>query len=204
MNVRRLIVALLAMAIAPLAYAESGAVVVGETVVAHDFSMTHIDDLAVIDTEVDVMGAVLQPMEPRMVKGGGKIVHEAWYDEEGVHRETFKAIVGVRVPSKVPGFDTIKGAMNADLRLVMSANGVPYAECMLAVQPVTSRTFVNYALDLRAMYIEMRPNQGICDIDLNKAGIQVGIPQMHYKDLITTFVKGKPYETYDFLDGYCY
>ncbi|MDH3587920.1 MAG: hypothetical protein OEQ74_00815 [Gammaproteobacteria bacterium] len=201
MNVRRLIVALLALAIAPLAYAEGGSVI-DEMAIARDLALTHIGDAANAEG-FDVMSAMLEPMEFLSVEGAGKVHHQAWYDADGVYKQVYRGIVGVAVPSKVPGFETLKSAMNADVSIILSTNGVPYAECMLAAEPGTSLTFVMFELDLRAKYSDVRPNRGICDIDVLKTGTQIGIPQMQYKDALTVVVKGKPYATYEFLKGYC-
>ena len=200
MNVRRLIIALIVMALGSLAHATDP----GEMGATLDLTITHPSNVPVTVTDVQTMRVSLLPINLEMANGEGTIIHESWYEDDGVLRETFNAKVIVQVPSKVPGFTTLKGAMNADVRIGLETNGVQRAECMLAVQPVTSRTHVEYALDLRALWFEVRPTIGICDIDMETAGIQVGIPQMHSRDLLTTYVKIMPAdEKHAFLDGWC-
>ncbi|NNF61714.1 MAG: hypothetical protein HKN06_10370 [Gammaproteobacteria bacterium] len=201
MNVRRVIITLIVMALGSLAHATDS----GGMDAARDLMVTHPSNVPVTVTDVQTMRVSLLPINLEVANGEGTIVHESWYEDDGVLRETFTAKVLVQVPSKVPGFTTLKGAMNADVRIGLETNGVLRAECMLAVQPLTSRTYVEYALDIRALWFEIRPTIGICDIDMEKAGIQVGIPQMHSRDLLTTYVKIMPAdEKHAFLDGWCY
>lgn len=148
------------------------------------------------------MTAVLRPMVD--VYAGGRMLNKAWYDNKENYRESFVAMVGVQVPSKIPGFATLKEAMNADVRISISNNGVAFAECLLAVEPVTSRSAVHFAVDLASFWDEVKPNKGICDVDLKTPGLQVGIPVLSYKDRLTALVRGKPYKEFEFLEGYCY
>lgn len=172
-----------------------------------DFAMeiinpqTSIMDVGLADA--DVMTAYMQPMFESIV-GGGKVVHKGWFDNRGDYRQSFVIVVGVHVPSEIPGFATLEEAAKTDVRVRISSNGIATAECLLAYEPVISRSAAYFAVDLSAIGDEVKPNSGICDVDLNQAGLQVGIPLLNHKDHLVTYVRGKPYGEFEFLDGYCY
>ena len=152
------------------------------------------------------------------VKGLGRVEHYVFFDREGIKRQTYRAFVTVRIPSDVPGFETLEDALEADVRIRLAAETavdqptvrpspkayIPYAECMLAIQPITSRHFVTYELLMVDHGHGLKVAKGVCDIDIASADIQVGIPQMGYLDLITGFVEYEADPDMAFMEGYCY
>ncbi len=182
------------------------ALAMGSAAQAVDFTQPDVDDLidyAAIHN-LDLMYADLEVMDPAVLKGAGKVTHYVWTNDQGNEKHAYSATVKVQVPAKVPGLETLKAALNADVRIRLVSEGVKYAECLLAVQPVTSRTYVTYELQIAGRGDEVKPLKGVCDIDLVTPGIQAGIPQMHRLDLITSFVRHDVRPVTDLMEGYCY
>lgn len=152
------------------------------------------------------------------VQGLGRIDHYIWFDSDGIQRQEYRTVVTVRIPSDVPGFETLENALEADVRIRLAAETavdyptvepspsayIPYAECMLAVQPITSRSIVKYELLIEDTGKGVKVAKGVCDVDITSADIQVGIPQMGYLDLITSFVRYEADANVAFMEGYCY
>ncbi|MBT8136357.1 MAG: hypothetical protein KJO54_04995 [Gammaproteobacteria bacterium] len=152
------------------------------------------------------------------VQGHGRLDHYVWFDREGKQRQTYRAVVTVRIPSDVPGFETLEDAMDADVRIRLAARTdvdfptvepsptayMPYAECMLAMQPVTTRDFVTYELLITGFGNDLKVAKGVCDVNMLTTNIQVGIPQMGYLDLITSLVRNDADTNLAFMEGYCY
>ena len=160
--------------------------------------------------DLDVLYADLDVLDIDRLRGYGTVRHYLWSDQDGRGMQSYNATVTIAVPSKVPGFETLKAAMNADVRInLIGAAGIPYAECLLAVQPVTSRTFVTYELqlvaheDAVAPVLNIKPVKGVCDVDVDTPGIQVGIPQMEARDVITGFARYETAPRVDLVRGYC-
>lgn len=195
MNARLTALVIGALLASPLAYA-----VGGPPMQEVQFPYTWLADVP--GNDVLVMWAELEVMD-EAVKGAGKLKSHTWYAPNGELTRSFKTVINVGIPSKLPAFATLADAMDADVRIRITGEGVPYAECMLTLEPVTARSYVTFTLDLVAVGDDVKPVKGVCDINLEETGIQVGIPELHYLDLITTYVKGKPYDETEFLRGYC-
>lgn len=147
---------------------------------------------------------IFEVMDTDRVKGAGRVTHYIWTENDGIQKQAYRTVVHVQVPAKVPGFETLKAALNADVRIDLYSQGVRYAQCLLAVQPVTSRTYVTYELLVAGAGDEVKPIKGVCDIDVNLRGIQAGIPQMQFEDLITSLVRYDTRPDIHLMEGYCY
>jgi hypothetical protein len=171
-------------------------------IVPQDLSLYWQDQQASAPTDVAVMTAHLRSLDDP-VFADGMVVHQSWFDTDDSYRQAFRANVVVQIPSKVPGFDTIANAMDADLWVRFSHHGNVYAECRLVVEPVVSRSAVHFAVELQADNGDVKPIKGICDIDTVVPGLQVGVPTLEHGVMVNTVVVGKPFHECDFMVGYC-
>ncbi len=197
MRARSMVAVLAAMAVGPLAQAAD--------FTAPPFSDLMPADAIVSGVNVDVMFANLQATDPDAIKGDGKVLHAIWYDKDGIKRQAYRTVVKVRVPAKVPGLDSLMGVLSADVRISLTSGGVPYAECMLPLQLISSRATAIFELYLEGRGVGVKPHKGVCDVDLDAPGIQNGIPEMHFQDLVETIIWADVMAPgYKAMEGYCY
>ncbi len=164
-------------------------------------------DAVVQGPPVEVMFANLESivLDGPSVQGNGKVLHSVWYNRHGIKMQAYRASIEISVPTDVPGLDTLMDVLSADVRISLSSGGIPYAECMLPVQLISSRSTAIFELYVQGRGVGIRPHKGICDVDLSEPGIQIGIPQMHFQDLIEAIVwTGDTSPGHAFLEGYCY
>ncbi len=179
---------------------------VGGAAQAVEPSFPELDGLLDYDAIVDfdLIYADLEVIDVDTVKGFGTVRHFTWTTDAGASKQVYRAAVTVRVPARVPGLESFKSAMNADVLLVLDHKGMPYAECLLAVQPITSRTYVTYELELLANGDFVKPTKGVCDVDLETPDIQVGIPPMRYLDLVTGVIRHQVPHDIELMRGFCF
>ena len=185
------------------------AMAVGSLAQAADVEAGAFNDLmpadAILAGDAVVMFANLQATDAAAIKATGRVLHSIWYDESGVERQAYRTVVKVKVPARLPGLDSLAGVLGADVRISLSSGGVPYAECMLPVQLISSRSIAIFELYLGARGDEVKPYKGVCDVDLETPGIQFGIPQMRFQDLIETVVWADDASPgFRVMEGYCY
>ncbi len=137
------------------------------------------------------------------VKTDGELDYVVWSDQYGAKRETFGATLLVTIPSKLPGFENVASARDADMRLRLSHHGNDYAECRLVVDPVVSRHFVVFSFQVMGYNDDAKPVRGVCDVDLLTDGVQLGVPSIDQGVMITAFVKTDHAGDCDFAQGYC-
>ena len=154
--------------------------------------------------DLELMYADLKVMDADRLNGFGAVRHFIWTNYDGEVKELYRATITVDVPAKVPGFETLEAAMNADVRILLRTEGVPYAECLLPAQAVTSPAYVTYQVEMIVHEDFVKPIRGICDINLRTPGIQPGIPQMHYLDLITGLARHETVYEVELMEGFCY
>lgn len=197
MRARTILAVVAAMAAASIAQAEApGLPAFGDPMPA---------DAAIHD--LDVMFVHLQPVvaDGPTVRGEGEVLHSIWYNKEGIRMQAFRTVVEIGVPSEVPGLDTLIGVLSADVSIEFNAGGVPYAQCYLPVQLISSRSNAIFELYLEGRGVGVKPHKGICDVDLQTPGIQIGIPLMHAQDLVETIVQVDDVDPGRIImEGYCY
>ena len=199
MRARTLLAVLAAMAVASTTQAEE--------LTAPAFDNPMPADAVVQGVNVDVMFANLETIraDGPVVQGGGKVLHSIWYDRAGIQRQAFRATIEIAVPTDVPGLDTLMAVLGADVRISFSSGGVSYAECLLPVQLISSRSTAIFELYLEGRGVGIKPHKGICYVNLHEPGAEIGIPQMHAQDLLEAIVWADDTSPgHEFLEGYCY
>ena len=66
-----------------------------------------------------------------------------------------------------------------------------------------SRSSVSFTVDVHAVDEYVKPLMGLCDIDLIRPGLQLGVPSVEHGVMIKTLIVGKPFEELEFLEGWC-
>ena len=156
----------------------------------------------VMDPGVQMMTADLIPVEG-VYNSEGRLVHRTWYDTNDVFHTSFMTEVYITVPNKLPGFETMDSAMNADVSIKLSHHGVPYAQCWLTPLPVVYRSAVVFGVDIEARWDGVKPRVGVCDVDMTAHGIQSGVPSLAHGVMINTYVADKFHEEFMILEGWC-
>ena len=128
--------------------------------------------------------------------------------------DRFKGEVTVPVdPSSALGITDETAAAAADIRLIFSRGGNPYAECFLVLAEIETEeeegalvTEAEYKVDVRQRLTNgttvLQEVRGTCDTDLGTLGIQAGIPDVQAGDVATArLVLPSPPGPLDFLQG---
>ena len=110
--------------------------------------------------------------------------------EQKTSKTEFSAEVKIPVPSTALGVADTTAANNATLFLVLRDNlGVDYAECHLDLNKTKTVTnkgisglIAEYEVKVSNRKGFLQASLGVCDIDLTTAGIQSGVPLIHYGD----------------------
>lgn len=138
------------------------------------------------------------------LKAHGRLQRDEWWLSEGSVMRDFTVNVRVAIPGKFSAFHSYDAAMNADVWVQLSNRDGAYAECQLVMQPLTWNGPVSYKVKLMSQNDAVKPLTGICDVDLAAKGIQVGVPVLGFKDVVTVFVRDEaPAANRAFVKGYC-
>jgi hypothetical protein len=109
-------------------------------------------------------------------------------------KEEFDGKITIPVPGL--GITDEATAMEADLRLLLSREDTPYAECLLEFDEFEteedegeSHSEAEYTVNVRSQMRKgialQQARKGTCDTDLGTEGIQLGVPDVQAGDVIT-------------------
>lgn len=126
-----------------------------------------------------------------------------------VWKDRFKGQVEIPIPSPGLGISSPEEAVAADMRLILSRAGTPYAECVLALaEDEEDEGEAEYRVDVEWRVKKgvpiLRQKKGTCNIDLATEGAQAGVPDVRAGDLVTAVRVQNPADrTQDlpFLEG---
>lgn len=114
--------------------------------------------------------------------------------EQKTSKSEFSAEVKLPVPSMALGVATVTDASDATLTLYLTdSQGLDYAECSLDLKQIknTKKTRRSAASSVAEYKVEIKNRNGflqgqygVCDVDLNTAGIQSGIPLIQVGDSV--------------------
>ncbi len=166
-------------------------------------------DFTVTFPYVDTMVADLKTCcDDYDVKGKGRMLATYWHDMDGQVRGKFTINTVVAVPNKVEGFWTLRDAMDADVRVMfMRKPDGEFAECYLAFQGFDfgigkGEAVARYALELAIENHHVKPLKGVCDVELFMHGIQNGVPELQFNDLLKTMNVVDGNKT-SYMKGFC-
>lgn len=138
----------------------------------------------------------------------GEAKHEQETYNGVMKKDGFEGEVKIPIgPSSALGIVDQAAAMNADIRLLLSRSGTPFAECHLdfyKIERKRGRVMAEYKVDVRMAYGALQTRMGVCDVDLtnsNAAGdaiIDSGVPNAQVNDVSTALLVD-PTEEYDNL-----
>lgn len=133
----------------------------------------------------------------------GKAKRKAEARNEVVEKDEFEGKIKVPVPSTGLGIANEATAASADIRLVLSHGGTPYAECLFEFDELETeeedgeiQTEAEYKVNVRLQLKKGTPilqaRKGTCDTDLGTAGIQTGVPNVREDDTTTAILVVNP------------
>lgn len=150
------------------------------------------------------------PLEPG---AEGEAKHKKETQKGVVKKDEFKGTVKIPFPSTALGITDEDKAKAADVRLILSQAGTPFAECRLAFDKIEAddddddddaAVMAEYKVSVRMQKGTVQAKKGVCDVDLLTADIQSGVPDAQADDLVTaTLVVDSTDRTkdVDFLQG---
>ncbi len=142
------------------------------------------------------------------VKAKGQMLGRFWYNAQGQAKANFTIDTVIAVPNKVQGFHTLEDAIDADVRVeFMRKPDGQFAECMLVFQGFErggpdEGAVARYGLEMTIKDGVVRPVQGVCDTNMHQKGIQVGVPELEFNDLLEAVSMADGNMT-GYLKGYC-
>ncbi|MEQ1528593.1 MAG: hypothetical protein ABL925_04695 [Methylococcales bacterium] len=114
--------------------------------------------------------------------------------EQKTSKSEFSAEVKLPVPSAALAVANVTDASDATLNLYLTdSQGLDYAECSLDLKQIknTKKTkrsaavaVAEYKVEIKSRNGFLQGQYGVCDIDLNTAGIQSGIPLVQVGDSV--------------------
>ncbi len=114
--------------------------------------------------------------------------------EQKTSKSEFSAELKLPVPSAALGVTNAANAYDATLNLYLTdSQGLDYAECSLDLKQIkntkktrrsTAGSVAEYKVEIKNRNGFLQEQYGVCDVDLNTAGIQSGIPLVQYGDTI--------------------
>ncbi len=177
-------------------------------------SWMHVDPTVTSAAYTETMFADLTPCcDGFAIDAKGTMLAKTTYSTAGKAFTNFTINTKVAVPNEVEGFQDILDVFDADVRVQFARKGVGiFAECLLVFDglepdkpgdPESSAVATaQYALKMVVRHGQVLPVNGVCDIDLAQPGIQAGIPEMQFNDVLET-MNVMPGHHVSYLRGYC-
>lgn len=123
------------------------------------------------------------------VKGWAKRVTSAIRQTNGsvLTSDAFEGALLVPLPSV--NLD-LTSAKQAAVSVVLSRGGSAYAECNLDLRTVLTNGVAEYKVAVKNLGGYLKAYYGVCDTNLTKGGIQLGVPRVHIDDQVTAELAG--------------
>jgi len=138
----------------------------------------------------DTLEANLSVMNDMSAVLTGHLQNDDWYTPDGSHFASLAVYVSVAVPTRIDGFSTFGEVLDADIWIKLIGREGMYAKCQLVLQPIFGiGTPVIFKVQIAAKDNVAKPFSGLCDIDLEKEDIQLGVPDIRHGDTVVTYIK---------------
>lgn len=123
----------------------------------------------------------------------GKARHNKKVNKKGVlKKDEFIATVEIPIdPASALGIVDRASAENADIRLILSRDGAPFAECLLEFREFDGDDEAKFKVDVRIKKGALREKKGACNVSTGP-----GVPDAQAGDVATARTGG-----IDFLQG---
>lgn len=113
-----------------------------------------------------------------------------------IKKNKHRLVLNLHVPfhNTILPVSSFRNARALDVRATLSRDGAPYAICFLAPNRDRNRPFsIEYKVDLELKIKKnrFRSKKGYCDIDLNQADVQRGLPELNRGDSIVVTEESK-------------
>ncbi len=116
----------------------------------------------------------------------------------GAYTEALLIDIVVAIPSKMRAFETLRAALQADVRANFSRHGKRYAQCRLVVQAIRwPGSEIGYTLRINSKGDQLQEIRGSCQKNIETRGPRNGLPEFQQGDSVTIVaVKGIEYAAF--------
>ncbi len=104
-------------------------------------------------------------------------------------KDEFKGRIDFPFPGNSLGITTEEAAASADIRLILSRDGIDYAECFLELDEDELGDEAEFKVDIRRRDGRLDEKKGTIDTDLSSPGIQAGLPAVQAGDNVRGVLK---------------